>query len=440
MTQKSDTSPLGVARSVLARNLTRPGVALTSVCSAHPLVLRAALAGAKATGQLAVIEATCNQVNQDGGYTGMRPADFVRRVEDAASTESVAMGDVLLGGDHLGPQPWRDRPADEAMARAEAMVQAYVAAGFQKIHLDCSMRCADDPAGLSENLIAARAARLAGAAEVTARSSGRPAPIYVIGTEVPAPGGMGSGHAIAATAPDHVALTWETHRTAFADAGLSDAFARVCAIVVQPGLDFGNESVVHFDPSAARELSASVAALGHAVFEAHSTDYQRPSAYRALVSGHFAILKVGPAATFALREAIYALEGLEAELVPHARRSGIRAAVESAMLSDPSAWKGHYTGDAAHVAWLRHFSWSDRLRYYWTVPQVAEATARLFDTLDALHWPLPIVSQYLPQDLAALADGYLPARCDAVVIAAVKRALTPYWNASEPHFPEAKED
>ena len=57
---------------------------------------------------------------------------------------------MLLGGDHLGPNAWQALPADEAMARAEVLIEDYVGAGFRKIHLDCSMSCADDPAPLSD--------------------------------------------------------------------------------------------------------------------------------------------------------------------------------------------------------------------------------------------------------------------------------------------------
>lgn len=439
MSNSPDPSPLHVAQSVLAGNLAGRQVALTSVCSAHPLVLHAALSGARDAGQVALIEATCNQVNQDGGYTGMRPADFVALVAGVAQAESVSMDAVLLGGDHLGPQPWRGRPAAEAMAKAEVMVAAYVAAGFAKIHLDCSMRCADDPDPLPEATVASRAAQLAQAAERAASAAGLPGPIYVIGTEVPPPGGMGEGHAIIATDPDHVARTWDAHRAAFDAAKMGAAFERVCGIVVQPGLDFGNEDVVHFDAAQARDLSASVAGLGHAVFEAHSTDYQRPHAYPALVEGHFAILKVGPAATFALREAIYALDALDAELSSGLSRTGVRAALERAMLDDPSFWQEHYRGAAGHPAWLRHFSYSDRLRYYWTVPAVAGAVEALFRRLDSRDWPLPLVSQYLPGLYGPLIAGAARPSCAAVVISAVKRALAPYWAASEPHFPAMKE-
>ena len=67
----------------------------------------------------------------------------------------------MLGGDHLGPNPWTSLDADAAMAKAEVMVAAYVAAGFRKIHLDCSMSCAGDPTPLPEAEIVRRAVRLA---------------------------------------------------------------------------------------------------------------------------------------------------------------------------------------------------------------------------------------------------------------------------------------
>ena len=49
---------------------------MPSICSAHPLVLEACVDQAVADGAPLLVEATCNQVNQEGGYTGMRAADF----------------------------------------------------------------------------------------------------------------------------------------------------------------------------------------------------------------------------------------------------------------------------------------------------------------------------------------------------------------------------
>ena len=115
---------------------------VTSICSAHPLVLEAAVAHAVDTDGWLLIEATSNQVNQFGGYTGMRPVDFVRFLRDIAAGISFPAAQLWIGGDHLGPNAWRAEPADLAMGKAGDMVREYAQAGFRKIHLDCSMACA----------------------------------------------------------------------------------------------------------------------------------------------------------------------------------------------------------------------------------------------------------------------------------------------------------
>lgn len=55
-----------------------------SVCSAHPLVIEAALLQALDNDSFLLIEATSNQVDQFGGYTGMTPADFYQYVIEQA--------------------------------------------------------------------------------------------------------------------------------------------------------------------------------------------------------------------------------------------------------------------------------------------------------------------------------------------------------------------
>ncbi len=257
-----------------ARNLPFPH-GVTSVCSAHPLVIEAALRRAGMEHRAVLIEATCNQVNQEGGYTAMTPADFRRFIEDIAAAADFPAERIILGGDHLGPNPWRKLAAEEAMLRAAAMVTAYVEAGFEKIHLDASMGCAGEPAALDDELTAARAARLAKAAEEAALRSGRPPPVYIIGTEVPPPGG--ATHAledIEITRADAAMKTLAVHRASFAEAGLAPAMERVIGIVVQPGVEFGNTDVALYKPERATSLIRSLDDMPGLVFEAHSTDYQ----------------------------------------------------------------------------------------------------------------------------------------------------------------------
>ncbi|MBJ7018759.1 class II D-tagatose-bisphosphate aldolase non-catalytic subunit, partial [Vibrio cholerae] len=86
-----------------------------SVCSAHPLVLEAAIKQADRDGQLVLIEATSNQVNQFGGYTGMTPQAFADYVFTLAARLDFPRERMILGGDHLGPNCWQHLPARQAM-------------------------------------------------------------------------------------------------------------------------------------------------------------------------------------------------------------------------------------------------------------------------------------------------------------------------------------
>ena len=386
----------------LARNRAGEVVGVTSVCSAHPFVLDAAIRRAVATQGLLLVEATCNQVNQDGGYTGLTPAAFRERLFARADALGLKRDLLLLGGDHLGPNPWRKRPAAEAMRHAGALVAAFAAAGYRKLHLDASMACGDEADPLPPDTIAARAAELCAVAEAAAAAAGLPPPVYVIGTEVPTPGGAREAmDHLAVTRPEDVAGTLALHHAAFAARGLAAVLPRAIAVVVQPGVEFGHEDVHDYRPEAAAALIAALAAHDGVVFEAHSTDYQRADSLRALVDGHFAILKVGPELTFALREAVFALDAIAGEL---GHGPGVRAALEAAMQRDPSWWRDYYpAGD--HVA--RAFSLSDRLRYYWPVPEVEAAMAQMIADLSARPIPPTLVSQFLPAQHAAWREGRL---------------------------------
>ncbi len=404
----------------MRRNRAGEAVGIASLCTAHPMVLRAAMARAAACGELVLIEATCNQVNQDGGYTGMTPVDFRDRQHALAAEVGLSTDLLLLGGDHLGPNPWRHHPAAEAMAKAQVLVAAFAAAGYRKLHLDASMACADDPVALPPETIAARAAILCAAAESAAHMAGLPPPLYVIGTEVPTPGGAQGGmHELAITPPAEVEATLALHRRAFAEAGHEAALERTLAVVVQPGVEFGSDSVHDFQPEAARPLQAALTAVDGVVFEAHSTDYQSGPALRALVAGHFAILKVGPELTFALREALFALDAIAAERTPW--HQGVRAALEAAMLVRPLWWKD-YHAPTDRIG--RLFSLSDRVRYYWPEPEVDAAVQHLLAQSQDL--PPTLVSQYLPRQYDAYRAGELALTAEALVAHRVGEVLARY--------------
>ena len=349
---------------------------ITSICSAHPLVVRAAAEqGAEERGPL-LIEATCNQVNQDGGYTGMRPPEFRTFVQDILARASFPQERLLLGGDHLGPHPWRKLPAEDAMAKAQTMIAAYAGAGFIKLHLDASMPCADDPAVLPDETVARRAARLAKVAEESAASP----PFYIIGTEVPVPGGASQGHELAVTTPEAASHTLAIHKQAFAEAGLEKAWDRVVGLVVQPGVEFDNVSVIDYRPEKARALVEwRKQKAMNIVFEAHSTDFQPDAAYGELVRDGFAILKVGPGLTYAMREGIFALAEIEKETVAPNDQSRLVEVVRAVMLENPVHWRDYYKGSETESLLLT--SYSDRIRYYWPDPRIEAAMTKLIDNL-----------------------------------------------------------
>lgn len=393
---------------------------ITSICSAHPSVIEAALLEAAATNQFALIEATCNQVNQDGGYTGMTPATFRAFVINIAKSLNFPEGKILFGGDHLGPNPWRKLPAEQAMAKALTMTHAYAAAGFAKIHLDASMSCLGDPSPLPPSTIATRAAQLAAAAEAGAASQNLPPPAYIIGTEVPVPGG--ATHALTTleiSDPQDAAETIALHQDRFAALNLS-AFPRVIALVVQPGVEFGHTDVIPYTPALASNLKTRRPA--NILYEAHSTDYQTATALTHLVQDGFAILKVGPGLTFALRESLYALDLIASELTGYAAGS-LPKAMEALMLENPADWQAYYHGTAAEQRLMRHFSYSDRIRYYWNQPQAQAATTHLFKALEGQKIPAPLLSQYLPRLMDCEPTAH------ALSIAAIRAVLAPYSNA-----------
>lgn len=414
--------------ALIARHKQGEHVGITSVCSAHAWVLEAAILHAREHRTLLLVEATSNQVDQDGGYTGMTPKDFRDQLISLAVKLDFDPGLLVLGGDHLGPNRWQHLPASEAMARAKVLVEHYVAAGFQKIHLDCSMSCAGDPQPLTDEIVAARAAQLARICEQTSQKAfAKRDVVYVIGTEVPVPGGaQESIDELEVTQVAAAEKTLLAHRQAFEQQGLSDIWPRVIGLVVQPGVEFSHDSVVDFQPAKAIALSQCVEAHTHLVFEAHSTDYQLPQAYRSLVAGHFAILKVGPALTFALREALYALENIERERFPAAECSALRAVLEQAMQRQPDAWKKYYHGTPQQQHFARHFSYSDRLRYYWPDGEVQVAVNRLLANLDQQPLPLPLLSQYLPVQYRRVRAGELSADARSLALDCITDVLRDY--------------
>ena len=394
-------------------------VGIYSVCSANGYVIEAAFKRGLSDGSCVLIESTANQCDQNGGYTGMTPADFKKFVLEIADRNGFDRNRIFLGGDHLGPLTFAYKDEAEAMADSEELIRHYVAAGFRKIHIDTSMKVNSDPEDvrLSDEIIAGRGAHLAKVAEETykellERDPEAIPPVYVIGSEVPIPGGAvgAEDNGVQVTKVEDFKNTVAAFEKAFAKEGLDkDVWERVIGVVVQPGVEEKDSGCTEYDREKAKDLMAAIKDFPTLVFEGHSTDYQTKIKLRELVEDGVGILKVGPGLTFAMREAMFALENIEKELIygTDTEPSKFAEVLDAEMLKNDKNWKKHYQGTELEIRLKRKYSFSDRCRYYMPTPAVEAAADRLLTNLRTLGIPLNLLSQFMPIQYTKVREGYL---------------------------------
>lgn len=415
-------------------------VGIYSACSSNPFVIEAVLEKARDDNAVCLIESTANQVDQNGGYSGMTPKDFKEFVLKKAEEIGTDPSMIYLGGDHLGPLTVQNLPEEEAMAYARQLVHDYVKAGFTKIHIDTSMKVADDDPNvrLSDETIARRGSELAEVCEkayqeLKAENPDAVRPVYIVGSEVPIPGGAtGDNSGMEVTKVEDFKNTVATFEKAFKDRGLDETWNDVIGVVVQPGVEEKDAGCTEYDRVKAKELMASIKDFDNLVFEGHSTDYQTKYKLRELVEDGVGILKVGPALTYAAREALFALAYIE-EMMFHGREeetSHFIDVLEDAMLKNPKNWAKHYHGNDDELWFKRKFSFSDRSRYYMPDENVQKAMEKMFDNLNKEGINLAALSQFMPIQYTKVREGKLEAKPEELVKDRVKNTIDEYLYAS----------
>lgn len=429
--------------AILAERQSGRPTGVYSACTANRHVLFAVCKRAAETGSVALIEATANQVNRYGGYTGMTPETYRAFAEGIAREAGLDLKQLVLGGDHLGPLTWQSLIEDEAMEKAEELVRDYVRAGFTKIHIDTSMRVATDSRTepLTDETVARRGAKLVRAAEeeYAALAVNHPEavhPIYCIGSEVPIPGGAQEAEdGVSVTKPEAFVHTVEAFRDAFRAVGAEGAWPYVTGVVVQPGVEFGDEDVIEYQADKAAELTAALRKYPGLVFEGHSTDYQTKYGLRDMVRDGIAILKVGPALTFAAREALFALNRMEDALLPlypDLQPSHYIDTLDAVMMENDANWRKYYHGTPEQQTLKRKYSYSDRCRYYLPDARVQEAENRLLANLSAMEIPFSLLSQFMPIQYTQVREGKLPCNPRALLIARIENCIDEYLFAVQP--------
>ena len=411
-------------------------VGIYSACTGNELVLEACMEHAKETNSPLLIESTANQVDQYGGYTGMKPADFMNMCKGLAAKVGLPMDRIILGGDHLGPLTFAKYDEEKAMEESSELIRQYVMAGFTKIHIDTSMKVAsDDPdTRLSDATIARRGAALAKVSEdayqeLLKTNPEAPHPVYIVGSEVPIPGGSQDevDTGVQVTRVEDFKATVETFKEAYKAAGIEDAWQYVMAVVVQPGVEEKDAGCTEYVREKATELMASIKDYPELIFEGHSTDYQTKEKLRELVEDGVGILKVGPGLTLALREGLFALAYAEKEMMKNhpEKQSYFIETLDEAMQENPKYFAKHYYGSASEIAYKRKYSFSDRCRYYYAVPEVNASLQKLFDNFKG-GVPMGLVSQFLPIQYTKVRAGKLANDPKALVLDRVKNCIDEY--------------
>lgn len=424
---------------IVKRNKAGRKVGIYSCCSANADVVRAVIRKAKQTKTLCLVESTSNQVNQFGGYTGMNAAQFASFVYGLAQIEGLSVDRIMLGGDHLGPLPWADEPEDSAMSKAATMVRECVLAGYAKIHLDTSMRVGSDDSNLplEVSVCARRGAELCVAAEeaFAAYKASHPdaePPVYILGSEVPIPGGASDNGVMGVTKVEDCSAALAEYQRAFERHGVGDVFDRVVGFVVEMGVEFHERDLDEYDTYAAHDLASYMRETKLAI-EGHSTDYQTEENLAQMCADGVSILKVGPAFTFSLREALFSLEGIEQRVYAEQpeKLSHFRNTLEEAMLEDPSHWEKYYKGSENEKAISRAYSFLDRSRYYLPVPKVLNARNRLLENLADGVIPLCMLSQYMPKQYYRIRAGELENNAEDILFDRIGDRIDCYLSATK---------
>lgn len=420
------------------KSLAKTGV--LALTGSEPFAIRACMKYARDHDAPLLVEATVNQVNQFGGYTGMRAKDYADLLIGLAEEQSFPVEKVILCGDHLGPFIWQDLPEKEAMARSRELVHDYVAAGFRKIHLDPTMRLADDDhtRPLPLETIARRVVELARVSEETYAETASDTPwkyrpAYIVGSEVPTPGGTEEDEGMQVTKPRDLLDSIGCFKNAFLDNGLPQVWEDLVGVVAQIGVEFADDTIHDYNHEAAAPLAEALAKhYPDLVFESHSSDYQTPECLLDMVKDRVGILKVGPGLTFAMREGLFAVAMMEKELQAIHRFPGsnfIEILDRVMLTSTPNYWEKYYHGTPAELAFKRKYSFSDRSRYYFAHPEVLAAREKMLANMDGATIPLSLIAQYMPVQFDRIRSGKLQNAATLLVEDKITDIMDRYYTA-----------
>ena len=367
-----------------------------AACPNSPTVVRASLRAAKRNNAPIYFAATLNQIDCDGGYTGMTQEAFTRTVR--FETERLNFtGPVIVAIDHGGPwlkdkQRTEKWSVEDAMNGVKKSFEAAVLAGYDLIHVDPTVDI-NVPKGeiIDIRLVAARTVELIAHTEKFRKEKGLPPISYEVGTEE-VHGGLADEN------------TFDTFiqelQKGLIGAGLPDVWP--CFIVGKVGTDL---DTTIFDGEVAKRLTAKVRPLGSYIKGHYTDDVANPEEYPLCGMG---AANVGPEFTMSEYRALCELEQLEKKLEAEGKVAVLSNMRETLLreVHDSHRWEkwlheDELGKDLAELTPERQ-DWivATCCRYIWQQPRTLAARGFLFANLQRLGYdPEEVVLGRIERDM-----------------------------------------
>lgn len=327
---------------------------LPSFCTANFLVLKTLLIFCKKNKLPALIESTSNQVNQFGGYSKNQPKDFIKKMHGFIKSFKINKKSIYFGGDHLGPLPWKNNKSSIALKNSIKLIDLYLKANYQKIHIDTSIQCKDDKF-ITDKIIFARTEYIL--KNLTNKKKLNKI-FFVFGTEVPFAGGNDKKK-FKITKNNKIITDYQNFSKLLNSEKLS---SKDFALVIEPGMKFKNNSITKPNFKSF-EVNRKFSKKNKFYYEAHSTDYQDPETLKKLVNNNFKILKVGPELTYNLIKSFLFMQEIEKFFLR--RKSNFQKIIIKKMLFNNFYWKDFFKrGSKKKLEKNLLNSFYDRARYY----------------------------------------------------------------------------
>ncbi len=350
-----------------------------AACPNSLSVIKASLRSAKRNNAVIKFAATLNQVDGDGGYTGLTQEQFVRTIRQEAAAIHYT-GPVIVAIDHGGPwlkdvhnrEKWSYERTLEAVKKS---FEAAITAGYDLIHVDPTIDITLPKGEIIDiDLVAERTIGLIVHAETFRRGLGYPPIAYEVGTEE-----VHGGLADLKVFDRFLGLLKEglqRHQ-------LEDVWP--CFVVGKVGTDLHTST---FDPEVAKQLTEIAQQYGSVIKGHYSDNVTNPEDYPRSGMG---AANVGPEFTEREYEGLMELCEIEEEFLKQgkiAKSSGLKAILWKAVI-DSQRWKKWLLeGEQAHDFYANSEERQEWLvktgcRYIWENPEVLAARWKLYQNLES---------------------------------------------------------